>query len=200
MKLNNNKWFTLVEMLVALTIFSFLVITLFEVYNQTVRINKRLEYVSVIQEDIRKVTRKLKSDFRNYKINYPKYTSGLNYNSNWVTELYLKDASWWELVYYLAKWTPWSYSPCADFENNECFILKINNTWDKINITKNTRIKDLHFYISWKNDWTNSETAKIVISYLIWIPKKNNAIINEYIQKNSFIPVQSTISERLYLK
>ena len=203
MKLNNIKWFTLVEMLVALTIFSFLVIVLFEVYIQTVKINKRLEYISIVQEDIRKVTRTLKNDFRNYKVDYSKYPSDLNYDSTWLDVLHLTD---WDMplsktiTYYLAKWTVWSYSPCMDSENNECFIVKVDINWVKTNITKYTRIKNLKFYISWKNDWSNSEVTKILSTYLIWIPERSKSWISEEIQADSFISVQSTISERLYLK
>lgn len=62
--LNRAKAFTLIELIVSITILSVILLSVFEIYNNILQVNKRLEVMRVVQENVRNITEQIASDIR----------------------------------------------------------------------------------------------------------------------------------------
>lgn len=56
--------FTLIELIVSITILSVILLSVFEIYNNILQINKRLEVMRIVQENIRNITEQIAGDVR----------------------------------------------------------------------------------------------------------------------------------------
>lgn len=56
--------FTLIELVVSITILSVIMLSVFMVYSNLIQINKRLEAMRILQENIRNITEQMASDIR----------------------------------------------------------------------------------------------------------------------------------------
>lgn len=59
-----SRGFTLIELVVAITILSVIMLSVFTIYSNIIQINKRLEVMRVVQENIRNITEQMASDIR----------------------------------------------------------------------------------------------------------------------------------------
>ncbi|NCP76635.1 prepilin-type N-terminal cleavage/methylation domain-containing protein [bacterium] len=60
----NRTAFTLIELIVSITILSVIMLAVFEIYSNILQINKRLEVMRTIQENVRNITEQIASDIR----------------------------------------------------------------------------------------------------------------------------------------
>lgn len=56
--------FTLIELIVSITILSVILLSVFEIYSNILQINKRLEVMRIVQENIRNITEQIAGDVR----------------------------------------------------------------------------------------------------------------------------------------
>lgn len=64
MKKISPQAFTLIELVVSITILSVILLSVFEIYNNILQINKRLEVMRIVQENVRNITEQIASDVR----------------------------------------------------------------------------------------------------------------------------------------
>lgn len=62
--LASHRGFTLIELVVAITILSVIMLSVFTIYSNIIQINKRLEVMRVVQENVRNITEQMASDIR----------------------------------------------------------------------------------------------------------------------------------------
>ncbi len=63
-KIHNTSGFTLIELVVSVTILSIIMLSVFVVYSDLIQVNKRLEALRMVGEDTRVVTEKIATDVR----------------------------------------------------------------------------------------------------------------------------------------
>ncbi len=56
--------FTLIELVVSITILSVVLLSIFMIYSNLIQVNRRLEVIRIVQENIRNVTEQMASDIR----------------------------------------------------------------------------------------------------------------------------------------
>ncbi len=75
MKFSRHSGFTLIEVIVAVTILSILLLSIFFVYTNIVHANRRLELLRVMRDNVRLVTETIASDVREHGIDFGHYGS-----------------------------------------------------------------------------------------------------------------------------
>ena len=196
---NNNKWFTLVEVIVSITIFSIMMISMISIYILSTDTSLKSDINRSMHENIKSVITEISEDIVKH---------GVSWVSNSVTdvcELSYTDnyKEWNELCwnswnnYYLAKKNiSWNYvrtdSLYCWIITNQCYIVKKNTLmWINAPLTNSlVSIKDLKFYVSSQN--VNKVTVLIDLQPTLKAGVKSNLI------KNNSIIFQTTISERLF--
>lgn len=62
--MTSTRAFTLIELVVSITILSVIMLSVFMIYSNLIQINKRLEALRIVQENIRNITEQIASDVR----------------------------------------------------------------------------------------------------------------------------------------
>ena len=189
----NNKAFTLVEVLVSMTIFSIMIISIMSIYTISTDITMKSDINRILQENIKNVTNKIAEDVRKEGIDGVSASKTDDYNFNLGSNKYknwsaLRTISWNK--YYLAKEDPGNgyirveSSDCSSLDDH-CVIYNLGK-WPLTNSF--VTVKSLDFYVS--NDPIPKVTMNIVMQPSIkkWV--KTNLI------KESKVIFQTTISER----
>ena len=189
-----NKAFTLIEVLVSITIFSIMTISIIWIYITSSDITMKSDINRMMQENLKNVSNKIAEDIRKDWILWVSSTAidicDFNVASNnykvW-DELCIK--SWNK--YYLAKENPltWEYLRTTSLNcsqiNDHCVIAK----WINEPLTNSfVSIKDLDFYLS--KDYIPKLTMNIVLQ-----PSVRKGVKVELIEESKLI-FQTTISER----
>lgn len=190
-----NIWaFTLVEVLVSMTIFSIMIISIMSIYAISTDITMKSDINRILQENIKNVTNKIAEDIRKDWIIWVSLNSSDDCNFDISSNKYKKGTklctkSWNK--YYLAKANPMNGeylrvnpSECSELEDF-CVIA----SWkDKPLTNSYVSVQKLDFYAS--SDPTPKVTMNIIMNPSIkkWV--KPNLI------KESEIIFQTTISER----
>lgn len=73
-----NKAFTLIEIIVSITILSVILMSVFSIYTNLIAINKRLQVIRVVQENARSITETIASDIREKGIDMSYYDGSSN--------------------------------------------------------------------------------------------------------------------------
>lgn len=189
-KFFNKSWFTLIEMVVSITILSIIMLSIFVIYKNIVYANKKLELDRIIQENSRNIMESLATEIREKWINYNYYsllTEKLDYNWDWNTILSINNS--WE--YCMQKQKNSCSKECYKDSKN-CYLWKMDS--DIRLSDENVSIKNLKFYISW--DSANQKEWKVTIVFDLWIAA--GKWLNSEIIKNSSIHLQTTIGAKFY--
>lgn len=194
---SQNKWFTLIEIIISITILSVIMVSVFSIYWNLISINKKLEVSRAIQENTKSITESIATSIRNNWIDYSRYNTSnpdtenrsINY-SDWNNILFL---SWWK-SYYLAENISWTSVACSTSWDS-CYLYD----WEKRISDERVSVSWLRFYISWK--WANSLESdsyewKVTIVFDLKIAKISWVSID--MAKNYETRIQTTISERAY--
>ena len=193
-KQNNNFAFTLVEVLVSITIFSIIIISVIWIYIKSNSITLKSDINRMLQENVKNVTNTIAEDIRKNWIVWVSSSStdncDFNISSNKYKEwnkLCLK--SWNE--YYLSKKdsVSWIYgrvnsSECTSLDS-DCRISK----WLSSHLTNSfVSVKDIKFYLS------NDSIPKVTIN-IVMHPSAKKGISSDLIKESKLI-FQTTITER----
>jgi len=198
--MKNKNGFTLIEILVAITIFSLFMVSMIMIYASSANINWKINISSSMQENTKNIIETIAEDIRKNWISWvskQKATDNCNFNKNfWLYKKGDKLCVWTD-SYYLAQKISWVFIRVDSTEmeticwniNNECILVKD----DGINITRlsNSRIrfKKIEFLVS------NDFIPKVTIVYSIQPSIKKWVKVNTV--KNTYLNFQTTITQKL---
>jgi len=172
----NIQWFTLIEIMISITILSIIMISVLQIYIHSTWVIAKSDVNRILQENIKNVTSHIAEDVRKNWI--------LSVAWTW-TKLETNSTSIW---YYLTKVDDYTQrivnvSDCS-WIKDICSIVK-----DWVPLTNTfVAVKDLEFTVT--NDLVPKVTMNIIIQPAIWKWVHTNLI------KESVIKLQTTISER----
>jgi len=182
----SKKWFTLVEIMVAITIFMVVMISVLQIFGISVNLTNKVDINRQIQENVKNLIETITEDIKNYWIKWV-------WNIPW--DYSLTKWSWlkiWSNKYYLSNDSEnlirlINILDCSQLKNN-CFLVK--DDWiDKSKLTNSwVAFEDLEFNIFW------DKIKKIAINFKMRPSTKK--WINSNLIKNSSFIFQTTISER----
>ncbi len=187
----NKKAFTLVEIIVAITIFLIVMVSILQIFWISNELTNKIDINRQIQENIKNFTETLAEDIRKYWISWAW--------NNWIIDNYtLTKWNWLKLnnntKYYIWEEISWTLArksdinSCKDLKNN-CFIVKEFPDWTKAKITNSwVAFENLEFNILWNNP------KKVIINFIARPATKK--WIRANLIKNSKIIFQTTLSER----
>lgn len=191
----NKSWFTLIEVLVSVSILSIIMVSIFTTFQLAADLNNKTDISRSMQENVKNIVETIAEDVRKNGISWVNSDIIISDCKLWEN----KFTSWTKLCvgnnsYYIAKKVSgiWNrvgnYSECSG--NTQCFLVK--NDWISTTQLSNSWVdfKDLSFSVS--KDWMKKVMINFTLqpSVLKWV--KPSLI------KESKIVFQTTISERLY--
>lgn len=201
-----NKWFTLIELIVSITIFSIIMISVMMIFSATSKVSAKIDLNRSMQENTKSIVESISRDVLKYRIMWvskQSWASDCNLNNvDWKYKswdklclwdintgheyfLALETASWWIRVEEAS-----IASMCWDL-NDECVLVRLDkSSWDITRISNSlVYFKDLKFYVSNENMPKVTLTFTMQPSFKKWL---NSTLIS-----NSEITFQTTFSERL---
>jgi len=199
--MNNKKYssylaFTLIEVIVAITIFSMMFISILWIYFISSDINMKSDINRMMYENVKNLSSKIWEDIKKDWIKMVTSDSIEDCDADFWTDKYKQ---WNELsinswnIYYLAKkdlWT-WKY---LRVENDECGWLEDNCViaiWPESPLTNSyVSVKELNFYMS------NDSIPKVTLN-LILQPSIRKWVKPDLIKESKLI-FQTTYSERAF--
>jgi len=200
--MNNHKLkaFTLLEILVALTIFSIFMVSMIMIYASSANIDRKIEINRSMQENTKNIIETIAEDIRKNGISWVSDTLWI-WCSFPSTDLYKSGDKLcvWTNNYYLVikNSVTWNYqridssniqTKCWDLKN-ECILVR--KQWSDITRLSNSRVRftNLEFLVS------NDNIPKVTIIYEMQ-PSIKKWVKYETI-KNSKLNFQTTITSRL---
>ncbi len=208
-----NKYaFTLIEIIVAITITSMVLVSIVEIFLFSGMFSKKIDTSRVMQENIKNFTEIIAEDVRTNWVNLYKnsftwsdlptlttWTWTNASSSNSFTEYFLakKDKNSWLLTKAL------NYSNCKIYKKEEDRCILVRKKWSDIEPLTSSHIafENLSFDISgkWKlESWRmkKEDIPKVTMHFTVR-PAMKKGLSSEKI-KNAKIIMQTTFSERLY--
>ena len=194
-KIYSSCAFTLVELVVAITILMFIMVSVFTIYSNLINVYQKLEQTRILEENTRMITETLATDIRENWIDFSGCNVSIIPGECLITSLRTKDGN----EYYIATKDPvsgvfqslsWSFV-VANFPTS---ANPVSITWEGV------IIKNLFFSLSWTG-WTSTMTNndkewKVQMVFEIGLAPKWNISVQSV--QNSFITIQTTISEKIY--
>jgi len=191
----NSHWFTLIEMIVSVTILAIIMLSIFVIYRNIIFINKKLELDRIIQQNSRNIIESLATEIREKGIDYEYYsnlTEKLDYSGSGNTILAIANS--WE--YCMQKQSNSCSRDC--YKNNRwCFLWKLNT--DIQLSDEKVQVNNLRFFISDnKSIWALDGKKEWKVTIVFDLSVTPTAWINSNMIKDSNIHVQTTISTKFY--
>lgn len=191
---NNNKWFTLIEVIVSVAIFSIMMVSMISIYILSTGTSLKTDINRSMHENIKSVITEISEDIVKNGIQWVSESitdtsCGLSTGDEYKQGNKLCSDSW--KYYYLAKKnTSWDYvrtdsSECDEIKD-QCYVAENGNPLTNSLVS----IKDLKFYAS--SQWVNKVTILISLQPTV------KAWVKADLIKNNILNFQTTISERLF--
>lgn len=193
----NDFWFTLIELIIAITILSIIMISVFTIFTLSSDLNNKVDISRSMQENIKNIVQIILEDIRNNKIKW--VNSSL---TTWCQIWNEKFSTWTKLClvdgtnFYLAKKISWTWVRVIDYKdcniwNSECYLVKETSFWSPEQLSNSwVEFRNLYFYVS------NSDPKKVTINFEIQPSTKK--WINLGLIKSNKINFQTTIWENIY--
>lgn len=187
--MKNNKAFTLIELIIAITMLSIIMLSIFTIYFNIINANKKLELTRILQENSRNITENIAKDIREKGIDYVYHR---NYDpidySWWNAILAIKNS--WGVYCLINKNTPNSCdnSSCTWSNLKNCYFGK--RGWNAIS-DERVMINKLRFFISWNGDDITNEWNEWKVTVIFELSD---------LSKSTKFSVETTISEKVYKK
>ena len=206
--LKKTSGFTLVEMVLATTIFAIMSVMVISIYIQTTNLSNRLKATRYLSESAREITERIAEDVRenwlSWSVNlmgsiYWDGTSGYSQSGSellWIgdgSKIYLYGSKNWSAI-----------NPCDPSPLKHCWLYVVKNWdfWWALNIVdsfipeeekKRVKIEDMKFFVSW--DGNRSERKVTLVFTLALMPRIG---VPSFSVSDSKLKVQTTISERYF--
>jgi hypothetical protein len=216
--LRNTSWFTLVEMVLATTIFAIMSLMVMSVYIQTTALTSKLKATRYLSETAREITERIAEDVKERGLsgsvaapgNSPYWDSAEWYMWDGKEILGIWDGN---RVYIYGKKVGAWINPCTPADQAKatihCGLYMVNNfnsgtpgysdAWNLVDSfipeegKKRVKIQNMKFYVSW--DGISTERKVTLVFTLVLMPRIGvpNMDVSE-----SKLKVQTTISERFF--
>ncbi|HRI36602.1 MAG TPA: prepilin-type N-terminal cleavage/methylation domain-containing protein [bacterium] len=194
--------FTLIELVVAITIFAIIMVSIFAIYVNIVSTNKKLELTRRLQDNVRLITETVASDVRDQGVDFGAYSLmaaagyGLDYAGSGNTILAIKGG-----IEYFAVNESGVICTSADLADPRvsCTFGRRDGGIVELVGTSDAKIRNLRFYISGADpDAITSEdfVPKVLVSFEIGIAS-GKGLASRWAEP-SYIRVQTVISEKPY--
>ncbi|MDD5376853.1 MAG: type II secretion system protein [Candidatus Gracilibacteria bacterium] len=206
-KLEDRTAFTLIELVVSITILSVIMLSVFMIYSNLIQINKRLEAMRIVQENVRNITEQIASDIREKGIDFSYYDGSVKERSNGYTGsgntiLAIRSGD----KYYPMKDSLNGPILCNEEDQKDpkvhCYVGKEDSTGYRKAISDNrVRIDNIRFFLSGNtgDSITNlSQEGKATIVLSLGIEQKTG--VSSDVAKNAHALIETTISEKVYKK
>lgn len=206
--IRNTSWFTLVEMVLATTIFAIMSIMVISIYIQTTNLSNRLKSTRYLAESAREITERIAEDVKEKGLSgsttllWSPYWDGTSGYSESGSELLgIGDGS---KIYLYGSKDSGGINPCNPNPLKHCWLYIVNNgdfLW-AFNIVdsfipeeekKRVKIEELRFYIS--GDGNTSEKKVTIVFTLSLMPRIG---VPSFTVSDSKLKIQTTISERFF--
>lgn len=201
-----KKAFTLVEIMVALTIFSIIMISVMSIYIVSSEVTYNSEINRALQENIKNIVMEISEDVMKNGINW--LTDQIDFYSCtfWVAKLpniiedenkkndvekWDKFCSWKNMYFLWTKSSDWTFSyssnPCDD-KKSECYLLRYD--WaNNSPLTNNlVTVRDVKFIVT--NNW------KKKVTILLKLQPSIKAWFKSSVVENNIFYLQTTLTER----
>lgn len=192
--------FTLVEVLVSITIFSIIMISVMMIFASVTGVSAKIDINRSMQENTKNITELIAKDVLDYGISWVSSEKGLDctFSDNNLYDSWDK-LCLWDVEYFLAiktiddSWNRVEFSEmeekCSDI-TSECSLVKKDSDWE-VWMVSNSQVyfRDLIFTISQEN------IKKVTINFTMQ-PSAKKWVKPDLI-KNSEMIFQTTLSERL---
>lgn len=198
--------FTLIELVVSVTILSVIMLSVFVIYSNLIQVNKRLEDMRIVQENIRNITEKIATDVREKWIDFSYYngSSSLktnNYTGSGNSILAIQGGN----KYYPMKdgLVGWPIL-CSEADQKDikmqCYmgIEDIFNTRKALSDNR-VSVENIRFFISGNPSTSITNLAQEgKVTIILSLRISNSAGIHSEIAKNTHMSIETTISEKIY--
>ena len=202
------SWFTLIEVLVSITIFSIIMVSVMMIFSSATGVSAKIDRNRAMQENVKNIIETISKDVTEVWLSWvslQKWVADCNFDYTqgkyriW-DKLCLGDSIIW-YEYFLARLSAdgGSYNRvdsseintvCSDLQNKCVFVRLSNSTWITTKLSNSlVRFTDIAFYISKEN------IPKVTVNFVIE-PALKKWVSYELI-KNSRIIFETTLSERL---
>ncbi len=215
---NSSSWFTLVELMIAMTIFGMMSVMVMTIYFSTTNTTRKLNAERELAESAREIIERISEDVREYWFSGAATSFDVNYDP-WRSYDYSGSGSEYLNLgngqYVYGKKNTNGISPCIDTLSEQtktdprihCGLYLINyddngsrgyNLVDSFTPDENrkrVKISHLRFYISGDGEGT---AHKVLLSMDIALIPRNG--ISASLASNTILHIQTTISERGWRK
>lgn len=211
-----NSAFTLVEVIVAVSILAVVMVSVFEVYFGVLSLNRRLEFARSLQENARGMTEMFAKEIRERGIDLSYYDGStsdrtLDYSAGNAVLAIRPSAGGEASRYYLMKDSVSGPVVCGTTSTGGCYLgresLAPDGTSERVRITDDrVRVDHLSFHIvGLSADSVSSgvsvapgtlREAKVTAAFDLSIPDSKG--VSPDLAKSAKIRAQTTISEKLY--
>jgi len=217
-----KQGFTLIEIIIAVTILSFIMVSVFGIYSNIIALNKRLAVSRSLQENARNITEIIAKDIRENGIAFGCYnhTAASSSDCPWVagnteyagsgsrvliTKVAPADCpgggSDCFVSYYLMHDNLASLPSMCQANDTDCYLWRELPDGQRIRITdKSVKLDNLKFFISGVDSKTfasNTDSeGKVTLSFLL-APAAKQGLSTQIIESLT-VPIQTTITEKLY--
>ncbi len=192
----NITWFTLIELIVSISIFSVIMISVFMIFAFSADLNNKADISRSMQENIKNIVETIAEDVRKQGNLVQVSTPGGLGNCKNPEKTYSSGTTLcvWNNSYYLAKLEADQWIKVGNYQDcnieTQCFLIK--NTWNVVTQLSNSWVdfKGLVFYVA--RDGMNKVTLHLELQ-----PSNKKWVKYDLIKENRMI-LQTTLSERLY--
>jgi prepilin-type N-terminal cleavage/methylation domain-containing protein len=153
----HSKAFTLIEVIVAISIFAVVMISVFEIYFGALSLNRRLEFARSLQENARSMTEMFAKEVRERGVDLAFYDGGsasrtLDYQRGNSVLAIRPDALGNSARYYLMEDSVSGPVACADTGSGGCYLgresIATDGTSERVRITDSrVKVERLRFHI-----------------------------------------------------
>lgn len=196
--LKNKPAFTLIEIIIAMTIFGIIMVSVLSIFLFSSQMSTRVEMNRIMQENIKNVTEDIAENIRLSSLadviaDESAASCGVTAFTGTGTKLCLN--SWVEYTIWYLSWNDWdkqnSISECKDITKANCHIIKRDGPSEDYYPLSNsfTHFENISFEI------TNEEIPKVSIHMTVR-PSAQKWLASEIVE-NGVTHLQTTLSQRL---
>lgn len=209
----NTSGFTLIELMIAMTIFGMMSIMVMTIYFSATDTSRRLNHQRELAETAREITERISADIREYgmtgdlafDVNYDPWKR-YDYTASWSEYLNLNNGRYVYGIKTVTGMNSCSGSRKADpkihcglyfldYADNGINGYNLVDSFNPDDSRKRVKIEDLQFYVS--GDGINT-SRKVLLNFTLVLMPKNGISIS--LANSTKLHIQTTISERNWKK